>query len=201
MRKTFISLTIILILCLVLQSTMVNGFFFSWPLSRRNRRRGWKPDTWMNDITRKLFDDFKSGPNTTTGEMTYHYTSSSERRDRDGNPIGSRVSVTANLTDPKNPQGTIIREEYTPMGTFRQKKILDFPGANATDGTGNTPTYSIPGLGRWRVMDEQFDKKENMMEFVAKLKPGEKMTIEGPRGKIEYNGPQNITVNGKQGKN
>ena len=162
------------------------------------RPDGFRPNTWMNDITRKLFDDYRSGPNTTTGEMTYHYTSSHERRDKDGNPVGSKVSVMANLTDPKNPQGSIIREEFTPMGTFRQKKILDFPGANATDD--KSPTFSIPGFGRWRVVDEKFDRPNEINEFVSKLKPGEKVTIEGPKGKIEYNGPQNITVNGKQGK-
>ncbi|CAG9325512.1 unnamed protein product [Blepharisma stoltei] len=97
-----------------------------------------------------------------------------------GCPIGNSIAFRANLPTKAHPEGEIIMRAYTPTSKIDQRGTIEIPikiyNKNAN------PNFPDGGI---------------MTQYLDTLKPGDKVEVCGPKGKLTYFGDGNMDIKGK----
>jgi len=88
-----------------------------------------------------------------------------------GLPIGKHVIFSANIKTKAEPNGELVCRKYTPISMVSQKGYVDF--LIKVYFAGVVPRFPDGGI---------------MSQYVNNMKIGDSMLMEGPKGRLEYNG-------------
>lgn len=88
-----------------------------------------------------------------------------------GLPIGQHVVLTATTPTPKHPEGEEIQRKYTPISPLSDRGFVDF----------------LIKVYRPNI-HPKFPEGGAMSQYVDRLKIGDTLQMEGPKGRLKYEG-------------
>lgn len=94
-----------------------------------------------------------------------------------GLPIGNHVVFSANLPTPEKPQGELVCRKYTPTSVVTNTGYVDF----------------VIKIYRKNV-HPRFPEGGVMTQYLETLEPGATMLMEGPKGRLAYEGFGKIRI-------
>ena len=101
-----------------------------------------------------------------------------------GLPIGKHVVFQAKIKDPDEPDLEDVQRKYTPISQVTNKGHIDF----------------LIKIYRANV-HPRFPKGGLMTQYMESMKVGDHMLMEGPKGRLEYQGQRNFVIAKKAVKN
>jgi NAD(P)H-flavin reductase len=114
-------------------------------------------------------------------EDTFIFRFSFDDNETLGLPIGKHVIFSANIKTKAEPNGELVCRKYTPISMVKQKGYVDFLikvyFANVV------PRFPDGGI---------------MSQYVNNMKIGDVMKMEGPKGRLEYQGYGDFVISKKQ---
>lgn len=97
-----------------------------------------------------------------------------------GLPIGQHVIFSANIPTKENPNGELVQRKYTPTSTIFNNGYVDF----------------VIKVYRKNV-HPRFPDGGVMTQYLEGLENGEHMLMEGPKGRLAYEGFGNFLITKK----
>jgi len=94
-----------------------------------------------------------------------------------GLPIGNHVVFSATMPTPEKPEGDLVCRKYTPTSTISNTSYVDFVIKIYRKGV--HPRFPDGGL---------------MTQYLESLEPGATMLMEGPKGRLAYQGLGKIQI-------
>ena len=88
-----------------------------------------------------------------------------------GLPIGKHVIMNANIKTKEHPEGELIERKYTPISEITNQGYVDF----------------VIKIYRRDVVP-RFPDGGIMTQYLESLSAGAEMKMEGPKGRLQYNG-------------
>ena len=94
-----------------------------------------------------------------------------------GLPIGKHVVFSADMPTPDEPKGELVERKYTPISTVTQRGSVDF-------------LIKVYRAG----VHPKFPEGGMMSQYLEKMEIGQTMLMEGPKGRLQYEGFGNFNI-------
>ena len=97
-----------------------------------------------------------------------------------GLPVGQHVIFSANMPTPEKPQGELVQRKYTRISTVQNSGFVDF----------------VIKIYR-KDVHPRFPNGGQMTQYLESLNNGDMMLMEGPKGRLVYEGDGKFIITRK----